>query len=145
MIVAFFIVDALRVAVVTGEATGGENRIRLLWSEAEHDECSWGRIGIAAEPFRVGGSDGLRQAVDAAQDLNGAVLAVIGGGDAEMGLLIRGNESRMEATVRTNWFQPISSRRSPLFLSAKSRSGPLEAMGTTMAQRYAPPRATQAK
>ena len=35
----------------------------------------------------------------------------------------------MPATVLTSWFQPISSRRSPLRWRAKSRSGPLDCSG----------------
>src|ERR1035438_2159081 len=49
-----------------------------------------------------------------------------------------GNESRMPATVLTSSFQPISSRMSPLFSSAKFLSGPLDASGKIAVQMYIP-------
>ena len=57
-------------------------------AEAEDDERGGRRRWIAAQPLGVGGADGLGQAVGAAENLDGAVLAVVAGGDAEMRLLI---------------------------------------------------------
>ena len=47
-----------------------------------------GGVGIAAQPFGVGGADGFGEPVGAAEDIDGAVLAVVAGGDAEVGLLV---------------------------------------------------------
>src|ERR1039458_4399325 len=44
----------------------------------------------------------------------------------------------MPATVFTSSFQPISSRSSPLFSSAKFLSGPLDASGKIAVQMYIP-------
>ena len=47
-----------------------------------------GCVGIAAQPRGVGGADGYGQAVGGAENFDGAVLAVVAGGDAEVRLLV---------------------------------------------------------
>ncbi len=110
-----------------GEAAVGEDGIGLFRPEADDDEGGWPRRWISARVFGVGGADGLWEAVSGAEYLDGSILAVVAGGDAEMSPAGRGEgncECRLRwATIR---FHPNSSRRSPLRFRAKSRRGPLD-------------------
>ena len=82
MILAFFVLDAFRVAVVCGEAAAGEDGIGLLGRDADDDDCGGLRGWIAAQIFGVGGADGLGEAVGGAEDFDRSILAVVAGGDS---------------------------------------------------------------
>ena len=85
---AFFILRSFRISVVRGEAATSEDGVGLLAREPDDDECS-GRWGWeAAQIFGVGGADGFGEVVGAAQDINGAVLTIVGGSDPEVRLLV---------------------------------------------------------
>src|ERR1700677_2513137 len=88
MVDTFFVFDAFGVAVVSGPATAGEDCVGLLARDSDDDERGGLRRWIAAEPFGVGGANRLGESVGATEDVNGAVLAVVAGGDAEVRLLI---------------------------------------------------------
>src|SRR5579863_5940690 len=90
VVFALLIGEAKRVSIVTGQAAACEYRIGLFAREAENDERCRRRRGIAAVPFRVGGPDGLGQAIRAAQYLDCAILAVVSGCDSEVYPLVGG-------------------------------------------------------
>src|SRR5271156_3218767 len=89
MILAFFVFDALRVAVVAGETATGEYLVSLFARDTNDNQGCWLRRRVAAQPRGVGRADGRRQVIGRAKNLDGALLAIIPYGDAETCLLVR--------------------------------------------------------
>ena len=88
MELAFFVPNAFAVAIVTREPAACEDRVGLLTREPENDERGGRRGWVSAEPFGVGCADRLGKSVGTAENFDRSVLAVVGGGDAKVCLLV---------------------------------------------------------
>ena len=75
VVVELFVVDALGVPVVPGEAAVGKKLIGLLRPNSENNQRGWRRRGIAAQPLGICGADGLGETIRASQNVDGTVLA----------------------------------------------------------------------
>jgi hypothetical protein len=131
VILAFLIGHAPSVGRVASEAAIGEKLIGALTRTSQHDKCAGWCLRIAAQPSGIDRGDRHGQVIVLTQQSDGAVLAIVTHDNAQVGLLFgRQGITYGSNTCATISFQPISSRRSMFFRSAKSRNGPLDAMGT---------------
>src|ERR1039458_3339179 len=110
VVFALFVMHALGVAVVPGQAAAGEEVVGLLRGQAENDQRCRRRRGVAAQPFGVGGADRFGEGVGAAENFDGSVLAVVAGSNSEKRLLLRGQRI---ANLRHGSYQLIPANLLP--------------------------------
>ncbi len=79
IVTRFFVLDSVAIRDWSLQLTRLENSIEIGLLSAEHDDCLWRWIPIAAQPVRIDSADRVRQTVGRTVEVDRPSFAVISG------------------------------------------------------------------